>query len=67
MMIYRDEIMNIGTKCIYLYRGAHGFSWKPERFPAEVIGHTKKRVKIKAFDGDEWFTATVRPESLIDV
>lgn len=57
----------VGSECVYLYRGPHGWSTSPERFSAVVLGITAKGgVKIRAFDhvNDEHFTKTVRPWSI---
>ncbi len=56
--------LQIGDECQYIYKGPHGFAAKPELFAAKVIGFTRHRVKIEAFDDQERFTATVRRESL---
>lgn len=58
----------IGSTCVYLYKGPHGFALQPERFKAEVLGFTVRgRVRIKAFDhvNQDWFKATVRRASLV--
>ena len=56
----------IGSKCIYIYKGPLGWAFNPERHLAEVIGHTKARVQIIAFDGKQHYKATVKPESLVE-
>jgi hypothetical protein len=61
-----NELM-IGTECVYLYKGPHGFAVQPERFKAQVLGFTARgSVRIKAFDhvNGEWFKTTVRRNSL---
>jgi len=55
----------IGAQCTYTYKGPHGFAWKPERHTAVVLGHTKRMIRIEAFDGHDYYRATVRPESLV--
>jgi hypothetical protein len=56
--------LQIGDECQYIYKGPHGFAVNPQMFAAKVIGFTKHRVKIEAFDGQESFTATVSRDSL---
>jgi hypothetical protein len=63
-----EDWPTIGSTCVYLYKGPHGFALKPERFNAEVLGFTTRgSVRIKAFDhvNNEWFKATVRRASLV--
>lgn len=62
-----DDWQRVGAACVYLYKGPHGFALQPERFRAEVLGFTARgSVRIKAFDpvSSEWFSATVRRDSL---
>jgi hypothetical protein len=57
----------VGSECVYLSRGPHGWAMTPERFRAVVLGFTAKgSVKIRAYDhvNDEHFTKTVRPWSI---
>lgn len=57
----------VGSECVYLSRGPHGWAMTPERFRAVVLGFTAKgSVKIRAFDhvNGEHFTKTVRPWSI---
>ena len=62
---YKGHWPVIGSECIYIYKGPWGYAWTPERFKAKVLGFTKKgMVRIEAFDGKEWFKATVWRRSI---